>query len=330
MCVCVYVSLSECFIFTPPRIFWRARLSFESFEVEAKQNKTRQKIFANTHSHTYTTNVFQKYCLIWKVLRRSSVHEFHICVFATHKHTISRSINLRARVLSVSMAFTPHSICLSPSLSPSLSQSQSVALSQFVFSKKGVGALHYKNFTYALWIFFFFLVFLFILTMLVALLLLINCQMVFCILFTLKNHRNVAHTQHSHKVAEILNTTHSFMQLLYCIKSPKTRQKNTHNNNKGRRRQTAQQQRWRSVALFLFSLNERQCVQKYEQRWHSLFTLTHTHTLSPTLLQGVCLPAHVCHWYLWCAFVMCMCVCDCVCLCYHHCLCTLCEKRALK
>lgn len=142
------------------------------------------------------------------------------------------------------MAFTPHSICLPPSLSPSLSQSQSVALSQFVFCKKGVGALHYKNFTYALWIFFFYFKCFFYFDYACCVVVvnqLPNC--ILYIIFTLKNHRNVAHTQHSHKVAEILNTTHSFMQLLYCIKSPKTRQKNTHNNNKGRRRQTAQQQR---------------------------------------------------------------------------------------
>lgn len=182
MCVCVYVSLSECFIFTPPRIFWRARLSFESFEVVAKQNKTRQKIFANTHSHTYTTNVFQKYCLIWKVLRRSSVHESHICVFATHKHTISRSINLRARVLSVSMAFTPHSICLPPS--PLLYRSRSrLRCRSLFFLKRGWGRCITRILRTLCEFSFFILVFLFILTMLVALLLLINCQIVFCILY---------------------------------------------------------------------------------------------------------------------------------------------------
>lgn len=149
-----------------------------------------------------------------------------------------------------------------------------------------------------------------------------NCILYF--IFTQKNHRNVAHTQHSHKVAEILNTTHSFMQLLYCIKSPKTRQKNTHNNNKGRRRQTAQQQHWRSVALFLLSLS--QCVQKYEQHWHCLFSHTHTHTLFLLLsckafVYRLTCVIGICDVPLWYA---------CVCLCYHHCLCTLCEKRALK
>lgn len=141
-----------------------------------------------------------------------------------------------------------------------------------------------------------------------------NCILYF--IFTQKNHRNVAHTQHSHKVAEILNTTHSFMQLLYCIKSPKTRQKNTHNNNKGRRRQTAQQQHWRSVALFLLSLSMSANACKNTSNTDTLSSHTHTRThtliLSLTLLQGVCLPAHVCHWYLWCVFVICMCVCACV------------------
>lgn len=153
MCVCVCVCVWVNALFLLRHAYFGARVwALSHFGEEAKQNKTRQKIFANTltHTHTYTTNVFQKYCLIWKVLRRSS----HMCFFTTHKHTISRSINLRARVLSVSMAFTPHSICLPPSLSHSFSivvaVGCAVAVCFFFILKKGMGALHYKNLTYVM------------------------------------------------------------------------------------------------------------------------------------------------------------------------------------
>lgn len=238
-------------------------------------------------------------------------------MFLQHTNTQSQGQSTWGRVFWACqwLSLLTQFVCLP--LSPSLSQSQSVALSQFVFSKKGVGALHYKNFTYALWIFFFYFSVSFYFDYACCVVVvnqLPNC--ILYIIFTLKNHRNVAHTQHSHKVAEILNTTHSFMQLLYCIKSPKTRQKNTHNNNKGRRRQTAQQQRWRSVALFLFSLNERQCVQKYEQHWHSLFTHTHRRILFLRLsckafVYRLTCVIGICDVPLWCACVsviVCVCV----------------------
>lgn len=115
VCVCVYVSLSECFIFTPPRIFWRARLSFESFEEEAKQNKTRKKIFANTH--TYTANVFWKCCLIWKVLRRSSTTNFTY-VFSQHTNTQSQGQSTWGRVFWACqwLSLLTQFVCLPPSL----------------------------------------------------------------------------------------------------------------------------------------------------------------------------------------------------------------------
>lgn len=133
-----------------------------------------------------------------------------MCFFTTHKHTISRSINLRARVLSVSMAFTPHSICLPPSLSPSLSQSQSVALSQFVFffAKRGWGrcitrisrTLCRFSFLFLFWCFFY------ILTMLVVV---VN-QLPNCILYIIftrrKSQKRCAHSAQSQSCR---NTKHN-------------------------------------------------------------------------------------------------------------------------
>lgn len=184
MCACVYVSLSECFIFTPPRIFWRARLSFESFEVVAKQNKTRQKIFANTHSHTCTTNVFQKYCLIWKVLRRSSVHEFHICVLQ-HTNTQSQGQSTWGRVFWACqwLSLLTQFVCLP--LSPLLYRSRSgLRCRSLFFLKRGWGRCITRISRTLCGFSFFILSVSFILTMLVALLLLINCQIVFCILYS--------------------------------------------------------------------------------------------------------------------------------------------------
>lgn len=135
----------------------------------------------------------------------------------------------------------------------------------------------------------------------------------------IKNHRNVAHTQHCHKVAEILNTNF-LMQLYYCIKknkkrkrrsrNPKTRQKYTNTTTKKAKADEALLSIWRSHATYVCCC----CCS------------------SP----DICLPAHV--WYVRKRKCVCMTVAVCqyvcervrVCFVITHCLCTLCERAAKK
>lgn len=287
LCVCAWVWVNTLFLlrhayFTRAFELW-VIWGYTDTHTHSKQNKTKQNSRC-THTHTRTNCwnvlIFRKYCLIWKVLRRSSATNF---TYVFSQHTISRSINLRARVLSVSMAST------------SLNLSQSGAKYFFlyiIYSAGGRGEL-----LHCLCLVFF-------------IILLSNCSCcTMHVVYQLPNYILDSHTRyihicslrksqkrcaHSAQSQSCRNTKHNtqfYMQLLYCsIKSTKTRQKNTHSDTASEQQEQQQQQRrhrqrsssnadeallslWRALA-HTHTHKHSQWVQKYEQQALSALTLS--------------------------------------------------------